>query len=190
MARKPEVDHTIHDQLALKLCAEALRYPDSSESKVYLKALLQLSMSFSNPSHTRDLHSLTRKLMRKVKDRTSVRLIEQFENVIQKHLVPASGDSAESTADETEMEIEPSTNVSEAQSSKQGPRIRRLGSKHGTTLLMEVAGSSDAEGSQNSDVFLSPPSSSSTQREKGKEKTSNEDCVIEVDFRYFGLLIT
>ena len=86
MARKPEVDHTIHDQLAMKLCTEALRFPDSNESKVYLKALLQLNMSFANQSHTRDLHTLTRKLLRNMKDRTGIKLVEQFEAEVQKHL--------------------------------------------------------------------------------------------------------
>lgn len=178
-----EVDHTIHDQLAMKLCTEALRYPDSSESKVYLKALLQLSMSFSNPSHTRDLYSLTRKLMRNVKDRSSVRLVEQFDALVRSHLVPASGDSAESTADDAEMEVDASTAESIGQNSpmRKKPRIRQLGSKHGTTLLMEVVGS-DTEGSQSSDVFFSPQISS-TQTDTRRDKTSSEECVIEVDSR-------
>ncbi len=67
--KKVEADHDIHDQLAMKLCTEALRSPDTAEGKVYLKALLQLNPSFGNPSHTKDLCELTRKLQRKWKDK-------------------------------------------------------------------------------------------------------------------------
>lgn len=182
LAQKTDVDHNIHDQLAMKLCTEALRFPDSSESKAYLKALLQLSMSFSNPSHTRDLHSLTRKLLRKVKDKAGLKLIEQFDALVQKHLVQTAVESADSAVDETEMES-PSPTPAVPSSTTPKPRIRQLGSKHGTTLLMERTGFSDAEMSQNSDAFFSPPSTS-TQSENKSDKSS-EEVAIEVDSRYF-----
>ena len=180
MARKPEVDHTIHDQLAMKLCTEALRFPDSNESKVYLKALLQLNMSFANQSHTRDLHTLTRKLLRNMKDRTGIKLVEQFEAEVQKHLKSNSGDSADS-ADDTAMDTETASVVNPPSSPKpRKPRIRQLGSKNGLTLLMDATGGSDAEISQSSDVFFSPENTS-TQREKVREKSP--EVVIEVDSR-------
>lgn len=86
MVGKPEVEHTIHDTLAMKLCTEALRSPDSGESKVYLKALLQLNLTFSNTSHVRDLHTLTCKLLSTLKDKTSLRLVETFDALVRKHI--------------------------------------------------------------------------------------------------------
>lgn len=184
MVRKQEVDHTIHDQLAMKLCAEALRNPDSGESKVYLKALLQLSMSFSNPSHTRDLHSLTRKLLRNIKDKTGLKLVEQFDTIVQKHLT-APCDPANSAIVDIVTESETAVPAPAPSLSPEArkPRIRQLGSKHGATLLMDAAGVSDAENSQCSDVFFSPQSTS-TQSEKKCEKSSSEEIAIEVDTRY------
>ena len=173
LAAKPEVDHTIHDQLAMKLCTESMRVPDSNESKVYLKALLQLNMSFSNPSNTKDLHSLIQKMLRNTKEKSSVRMIEQFESIVQKHLV-LNADSADSAVENSEMEVEPTMF-----SPVNKPRTRKLGSKHGTTLLMDAG--SDADVSQNSDVFFSPESTS-TQREKLREK-SPEAVIEQMDSR-------
>jgi hypothetical protein len=59
------------------------------------------------------------------------------------------------------------------------PRTRKLGSKHGTTLLMDSC--SDAEVSQCSEVFFSPENTS-TQREKAREK-SPEVVIEQVDSR-------
>lgn len=166
MSRKPAVDHNIHDQLALKLGQQALRHPDTGESKVYIRALLQLHMSFSNPSNTRDVHTLTKKLVRVVKDKSSLKLLEQFESLVAKHLEEQKADAeAESTADEAEE-------TEQAPTSGRKPRIRQLGSKAGTTLLMDAT-ISDADQSQGSpDVFFSP-SLTSTQQPK-----SNEEVVI------------
>lgn len=86
MVGKAEVEHTIHDMLAMKLCTEALRFPDSGESKVYLKALLQLNLKFSNVSHVRDLNTLTRKLLSSLKDKTGLRLVETFDTLVRKHI--------------------------------------------------------------------------------------------------------
>lgn len=174
------MDHTIHDQLAMKLCTEALRIPDSNESKVYLKALLQLNMSFSNPSHTRDLHTLTRKLLRNIRDKTSIRLVEQFDAAVDKHLTASLGDSADSAADDATMETEPAAANPPVSPKQRKPRIRQLGSKNGLTLLMDATGGSDAEVSQSSDVFFSPENTS-TQREKVRAKSP--EVVIEVDSR-------
>ena len=80
--KKVEADHDIHDQLAMKLCTEALRSPDTAEGKVYLKALLQLNPSFGNPSHTKDLCELTRKLQRKWKDKHGLKAIAQFDTYV------------------------------------------------------------------------------------------------------------
>lgn len=80
--KKPEVDHDIHDQLAMKLCTEALRAVDSAEGRVYLKALLQLNPSFGNPSHTRDLHELSRKLQRKWKEKNGLKHVDQFDALV------------------------------------------------------------------------------------------------------------
>lgn len=175
LAAKPEVDHTIHDQLAMKLCTESMRFPDSNESKVYLKALLQLNMSFSNPSNTKDLHSLIQKMLRNMKEKSSVRIIEQFESIVQKHLAPTA-DLADSVVEDSEMEVEtapPSPPINK-------PRTRKLLSKHGTTLLMETG--SDADVSLSSvDVFFSPENTS-TQRDKPREK-SPEVVIEQVDSR-------
>ena len=80
--KKTEVDHDIHDQLALKLCTEALRAVDTAEGRVYVKALLQLNPSFGNPSHIRDLHHLTSKLLRKWKEKFSLKYIAQFDALV------------------------------------------------------------------------------------------------------------
>lgn len=82
LMKKPEVDHDIHDQLAMKLCSEALRSPDTAEGRVYLKALMQLNPSFGNPSHTRDLHELSRKLQKKWRDKAGLKLIMQFDALV------------------------------------------------------------------------------------------------------------
>lgn len=164
----------------MKLCTEALPFPDSAESKVYLRALLQLNLSFSNPSHTRDLHTLVRKLLRTVKDKIGLKLVEQFNILVERHLVRSSGDSADSAADDVPMETENA--VPESQPRK--PRTRQLGSKHGTTLLMDAT-ASDAEMSQSSaDVFFSPVSSS-TQKEKTNDKSTSEEVISESNSRYF-----
>lgn len=176
LVSKPEVDHTIHDQLAIQLCTESLRFPDSNESKVYLKALLQLNMSFSNPSNTRDLHTLVQKMLRKMKEKSSIRLVEQFESIVKKHLAPPTEGLADSTANGSEMEIEP---VVTSSSRPSKPRTRMLGSKQGTTLLMDTTGGSDAEISQCSDVFFSPEKTS-TQKEKTCKK-STEVVVEQMD---------
>ncbi|XP_057377036.1 condensin complex subunit 3-like [Daphnia carinata] len=176
LVSKPEVDHTIHDQLALKLCTESLRFPDSNESKVYLKALLHLNMSFSNPSNTRDLHSIIQKMLRKMKERSSIRLVEQFEAIVKKHLTPSTEDVADSTVNGCEMEIEP---VVQPSSLSKKTRTRMLGSKQGASLLMDTTGGSDAEISQCSDVFFSPEKTS-TQKEKTCKK-SPEVVVEQVD---------
>lgn len=175
---KPDVDHTIHDQLAIKLCTESLRFPDSNESKVYLKALLQLNMSFSNPSNTRDLHTLIQNMLRKMKEKSSIRLVEQYESIVKKHLTPSSGELADSTAHGSEMEVEPAGH-SLSQPSK--PRTRMLGRKQGATLLMDTTTGSDGEMSQCSDVFFSPEKTS-TQKEKPGKK-SPEVVVEQVDSR-------
>lgn len=173
LAKKPDIDHNIHDQLALKLGQQALRNPDTGESKVYMKALLQLNMSFSNPSNTRDVHTLAKKLLGVVKDKTCLKLVEQFESLVSKRLPePAIESNAESTADEAEETVPSSLSARKL-------RIRQLGSKAGTTLLMDVTGS-DADMSQGSpNVFFSPPVTS-TQR----LRSSSDGVRIELYSRY------
>lgn len=127
LANKSGVDHNIHDSLAMKLCTETLRDPDSPDSKVYLKALPQLSPSFSNPSHNRDLLTLTAKLTRVVKEKNSVKLVDQFHRIVQKH-------SSDSASDEA---VQVSTGMSQAR-----PKTKKLLSKLGNTLGATV---SDAE---------------------------------------------
>lgn len=149
LVKKPEVDHTIHDQLALKLCAKALKNPDTGEGRVYLKALNQLSPSFSNPSHTRDLESFTLKLMKKTTDKKSRPLVERFDALVRCHLQPTA-DAEEATMDSVDEEEKP------AIAPVVKPRVRQLGSKHGATLLMDLTGASDVDLSQNSTMFNSP----------------------------------
>ena len=167
LIKKSEVEHNIHDMLALKLCSEALRNPDSGESKAYLKALAQLNLTFSNPSHTRDLSTLTQKLLRAMKDKTGIKIVVQFHDEIVKHLV-----AEDSVANDTQS--------STTSFSQPRPRNRQLLSKSGATLLMDVkddaaSTESDAEMSQGStDVFQSPTST---------KQESSEEIVIQIDSR-------
>jgi hypothetical protein len=156
----------------MKLCTESMRSPDTNESKVYLKALLQLNMSFSNPSNTKDLHTLIRKMLRNFREKGSIRMIEQFESIVEKHLT-ANADSAKSaTENDSDMEVEPVIAPPSPPINK--PRTRKLGSKHAATLLMDT--SSDVVVSQSSDVFFSPEKTS-TQKETPREKSP--EVVIE-----------
>lgn len=156
--KKVEADHDIHDQLAMKLCTEALRSPDTAEGKVYLKALLQLNPSFGNPSHTKDLCELTRKLQRKWKDKHGLKAIAQFDTYVsiefttflentkysfqfqaRKHLVnQETEDSAgETTQDENNATAAETTNASQTQQER--PRIKKLGSKIGTVKHYQLS---------------------------------------------------
>merc|ERR1740128_178700 len=159
LIRKPEVEHNIHDMLAMKLCNEALRYPDSGESRIYLKALLQLNPTFTNVSHVRDLDTLTQKLQGKVKDKTGLRLIHNFGLLLRKHI-------PEGIEEESELSV-----------SVQRPRNRQLLSKNGHTMLMECTASDGELSIGSADVFTSPRI---TQTDSGSK---TEDSIPEVKFQ-------
>lgn len=171
---KAEVEHTIHDMLAMKLCTEALRFPDSGESKVYLKALLQLNLKFSNVSHVRDLNTLTRKLLSSLKDKTGLRLVETFDTLVRKHIPQ---DAEEKAVEESEL----------ASAVPRRPRNRQLLSKNSNTLLMDLNESDGDQSQSSTDVFASPriaekpPQDTIVQTDSTKEEQINPPSISTIE---------
>ncbi|XP_038608430.1 condensin complex subunit 3 [Tachyglossus aculeatus] len=68
-------DTTVHDSLAIKICNEILTYPSAPEVRIYVKALDSLELSGSS---TKDLLVLLDKILRQIKDRTCLRVLEKI----------------------------------------------------------------------------------------------------------------
>ena len=144
------MEHTIHDLLAMKLCNGALRSPDSGESKMYLKALLQLSPTFSNPSHTRDLQTLTGNLLQTLKDKNNLRMAEQFDVLVRKNTHCTTSSNSESAV----MAEEGAATAASAPPPQQRSRNRQLLSKNGTAFMGDITETDGNASQASSDVFV------------------------------------
>jgi len=73
---------SIHDSLAMAVCNEILSAPDSFQTKVLIKILTNLQLTWNNFVNLREVKVLSETLLRTVKERSCVRSLERFDRIL------------------------------------------------------------------------------------------------------------
>ncbi|XP_059844914.1 condensin complex subunit 3 [Hypanus sabinus] len=116
---------TIHDNLAVKICNEILKDPDSPDVRIFVKVLALLDLSTGLPSHTEQLCVLLNKI-KEMKNKINQRVIEKIIAHLNGGLREGEKHKCDNTMertkeinnDENKSQVEESVNVSEHQNNE------------------------------------------------------------------------
>ncbi|CAL1528460.1 unnamed protein product [Lymnaea stagnalis] len=75
-------ENPCHDNIAVKLCNEILSHPDSSDTKLWLKVLNQLSINPENTSLQKNLLALCEHMATEITDKQCCNLLKKFRSTL------------------------------------------------------------------------------------------------------------
>ncbi|XP_022237983.1 condensin complex subunit 3-like [Limulus polyphemus] len=100
-------ESSVHDRLAEQLCNEILRDRESFNVRVLAKSLTYLELSCNSYSTLKNLAVLTEKITEKIKDRTSLKLIEKFQDTVLQLLAKAKENDPQASQESSFVEPTP-----------------------------------------------------------------------------------
>ncbi|XP_072921041.1 condensin complex subunit 3 [Hemitrygon akajei] len=168
---------TIHDNLAVKICNEILKDPDSPDVRIFVKVLGLLDLSTGLPSHTEQLCVLLNEI-KEMKNKVNQRVIEKIIAHLnggsregEKHKCDNTMErTKEINNDENKSQVEESVNVSEHQNNEtvNGKGVSTAKSVTRSRRTKKVPDPSDESDSHD---FVTPAPSVST-RSSRRAKTA------------------
>ncbi|XP_032881961.1 condensin complex subunit 3 [Amblyraja radiata] len=125
---KKNEDHqelTIHDNLAVKICKEILKDPDSPDIRILVKILGLLELSPGRSILTEQLHVLLADI-KEMKNKVNQRVIEKIMNHLNGGLQESEKCKDDNTMDKTEIDKEQGKDLSTAKSATRSRRTKRV----------------------------------------------------------------
>lgn len=159
-----------HDNLAVRVCNEVLKEPNSFNVRVLVKVLNCLEMSDGNGSKLKELQVLSKNLLDEVKDRQNVKALEKFHRTVKQLLraavmrtsvdgVISGDDTAQVTQSDSESGSPARSNTcvsSTASVRRTGRKINKMQTVSPTSTQDEDTSISDAENSVFSEAQHTP----------------------------------